>query len=188
MTGKPYASHFSIWTTNQVHHYHVALKHRLRNAKPELDEWLNTDFYQPTNEVIGVLPIPIDIQHSNGLSRYIDSIQHPDNRKFRRLPRHQFLARLQGTRKAVLPVHTPAEQKLFHDFMQKDERFGPTSNGGPNWDSVVRIWNQTADSTDGIYYKVCRFLDADLYYDSYGNFVLAGRATQVILYKLEDES
>ncbi|KAH6902446.1 hypothetical protein BKA70DRAFT_1229093 [Coprinopsis sp. MPI-PUGE-AT-0042] len=49
--------------------------------------------------------------------------------------------------------------------MQKDARFGPTSNGGPNWDSAVRIWNQTADSTDGIYYKLVEQLKS--YYTSW---------------------
>jgi hypothetical protein len=120
----------------------------------ELDTWLNTDFYQLTKEVIGVLPIPMEVQRANGLSEFIESLQDPDDRNVKRPNRHQYLARLQGTRKAVLPVHTAAERKKFHEFIQKNVDFEPTKSGPPNWDNAVKAWNQMADTTDGIFYKV----------------------------------
>ena len=120
------------------------------------ESWLNTDFYQRTKEVIGVLPIPSDIQVSYGLSKFVESIHNSDDRSqsAKRPDRHLFLARLQGTRKAVLPVNTIAEKKLLQRLIQENDDFRPGSSGHPNWDSAVVVWNQYADTNDGVYYKV----------------------------------
>lgn len=106
--------------------------------------------------MIGVLPIPLDVQRTNGLAEYIKKVETPTGiAKPSKRPsaRHDYLAMLQGTKKAVLPVHTPAEHKLFSTLMSTDPHF-LTPSGVPNWDTGVKVWNQKADVTDGIYYKV----------------------------------
>ncbi|KAH6868949.1 hypothetical protein BKA70DRAFT_1242692 [Coprinopsis sp. MPI-PUGE-AT-0042] len=38
--------------------------------------------------------------------------------------------------------------------MRTNLDFGPTSKGHPDWDKAVKVWNQLADTSDGIYYKL----------------------------------
>jgi hypothetical protein len=123
----------------------------LVNPSTKLKGWINTDFYEPTKEVIGVLPIPLEVQHTNRLSAYIESLQDLCDSDQRKNPnQHQFLTRLQGTWKAVLPVHTPAERKLFQELIQKNNDFEPMKGGLPNWEKAVQAWNHKADTNNGI--------------------------------------
>ena len=61
---------------------------------------------------------------------------------------------MQGTRKAILPVHTPAEHNLFRDLMKSNPVFN-TQSSGPMWKLAVKVWNEFADKESGIFYKVC---------------------------------
>jgi len=70
--------------------------------------------------------------------------------------RHDYLAQMQGTCKAILPVHTPAELDLFHKLMKSNSAFNSQSTG-PIWKLAVKVWNECADTQDGIYYKACSF-------------------------------
>jgi hypothetical protein len=67
---------------------------------------------------------------------------------------HHHLASLQGTRKAVLPVHNVAEKKLFRELMLGSNSFGNFSSP-LQVDQGVKIWNAHADTREDIYYKVC---------------------------------
>lgn len=67
--------------------------------------------------------------------------------------RHHFLAEMQGTRKPILPIHTPSEKQLFRHLMQESKEFNSKSTG-PNWKEAVKVWNRHADETDDIFYKV----------------------------------
>ncbi|EKM76393.1 hypothetical protein AGABI1DRAFT_15060, partial [Agaricus bisporus var. burnettii JB137-S8] len=99
-----------------------------------------------TKEVIGILPIPDDVRISSGMASYHSALSQKQ--------KHWFVARMQNTQKAVLPVHTPAEQLLYQHFMETKAAFSPKS-GEPQWRDAVVIWNQFADgTTDEIYYKL----------------------------------
>ena len=67
---------------------------------------------------------------------------------------HLYLARMQGTRKAILPVHTSAEHDLFRTLMKSNPVFNVQSSG-PIWKLAVKVWNEFADKQTGIFYKVC---------------------------------
>ncbi len=66
---------------------------------------------------------------------------------------HLYLARMQGTRKVILPVHTPAEHKLFRDLMISNSVFNSQSSG-PRWKLAVKVWNEFADKESGEPYAV----------------------------------
>jgi hypothetical protein len=60
---------------------------------------------------------------------------------------------LQGTRKLVLPVHTPVEKKLFKELLENNPAFSSES-GDPQWRLAVKIWNAEADARRDVFYKV----------------------------------
>ncbi|KAF8801128.1 hypothetical protein BYT27DRAFT_7262351 [Phlegmacium glaucopus] len=66
---------------------------------------------------------------------------------------HLYLARMQGTRKAILPVHTPAEHDLFRNLMKSNPVFNAQSSG-PIWKLAVKVWNEFTDKQPGIFYKL----------------------------------
>lgn len=107
--------------------------------------WVNGNLYTSTNETIGIIPVPPDIRESSGMAEFNPNLDH--NRK------HHYLASKQGTRKAILPVHTPAEHALFKHFMKTDDAFG-TRSKGPIWPQCVQVWNTYADTHEDVYYKV----------------------------------
>lgn len=110
---------------------------------------MNTAFYERTSEVIGVLPVPPEIQEQAGISPYNAAIQDP---AVRAKKRHANLARLQNTRKPILPIHTPAERELFQHLMNNS----PIYMSRPmRWNAAAQEWNQRANTRDDVYYKVC---------------------------------
>jgi hypothetical protein len=108
--------------------------------------WVNGSLYLPTRERLGILPIPSDIRHSSGMAEFntstIDQKQP-----------HLYLAQMQGTRKAILPVHTSAKHDLFRRLMKSNPIFN-TQSSGPIWKLAVKVWNEFADKQSGIFYKV----------------------------------
>jgi hypothetical protein len=154
-TGTRYTGHYSIWLTNEIQQYVITLRDKMIDyPEATIRGWMNTNFYQRTKEVIGVLPIPLEVQTASGISPYVDHVYTaPSHSKAPRI-RHGYLARLQNTRKAILPVHTPAERKLFRTLMQQNPKFSPSSRAQPNWDKAVPIWNRYADTEHDVYYKV----------------------------------
>jgi len=66
--------------------------------------------------------------------------------------KHNFLAKMQGTHKAILSVHSPAELGLFRELMKNNSAFNhPT---GLSWKEAVKVWNCHADTRVEISYKV----------------------------------
>jgi hypothetical protein len=151
-TGQHYRGHYSIWLTNQLQEKLVSLQDILIDPRL-ITNWVNGNLYQRTSEVSGILPIPADIRHHSGMSDYdplLDAKQP-----------HHFLAKLQGTRKAILPVHNLEEQELFCQLMRTDLTSNSTAQ--PNWSEAVRVWNRHADMNQHISYKVClHFCISDL--------------------------
>ncbi|KAF8237934.1 hypothetical protein L208DRAFT_1244798 [Tricholoma matsutake] len=116
--------------------------------------WVNSNLYQPTTEIASVLPIPSKVRSTLGMGSYESSLHSKQH--------HHFLASMQKTRKPVLPVHNSQERNLFRDFMTGNSRFNDPISG-PNWEQAIRLWNNTADITDGILYKLTEQLK--VYYD-----------------------
>ena len=109
--------------------------------------WVNGSLYLPTRERLGILPIPSDVRQSSGMAEFnISTID--------RTQPHLYLAQMQGTRKAILPVHTSAEHDLFRNLMKSNPVFNAQSSG-PIWKLAVKVWNEFADKQPGIFYKVC---------------------------------
>ncbi|RDB16051.1 hypothetical protein Hypma_003473 [Hypsizygus marmoreus] len=95
-------------------------------------------------EVIGILPIPDDIQTSCGMAPFEASLDSKQQ--------HHFLAHMHNTRKPVLPIHTVAERNLFSSLMREHEAFNVPS-GVPRWKDAVKVWNRYADENVDIFYK-----------------------------------
>lgn len=112
----------------------------------EFKGWVNGNLYVPTSERLGILPVPQDVRVASGMKEY-------DLHNFNKKQQHSYLARMQGTRKAVLPVHTPAEHDLFNDLMESNNTFNSQSSG-PSWKLAVKVWNDLADEREGVFYKV----------------------------------
>lgn len=106
---------------------------------------MNGNLYLPTSETIGILPIPHELRIESGMTEFNANIDQKG--------RHAYLASMQGTRKAILPVHTPAEHELFNNFMKRNEAFNSRS-AGPQWKECVRVWNSWADTAENVFYKV----------------------------------
>ncbi|GLB45618.1 putative essential for the formation of DNA replication focal centers [Lyophyllum shimeji] len=143
-TGRRYVGHYSIWITNALQEMSCLVKHLLIDPR-EMIGWVNGNLYQPTIEVSGVLPIPSQVQSTLGMGSYESSLHSKQ--------RHHFLASMQGTRKPVLPVHNSQERDLFRDFMTGDSGFNDPISG-PSWEHAVRLWNNAADTKEGISYKL----------------------------------
>lgn len=107
--------------------------------------WVNGNLYQPTKEVMGVLPIPPEICLKTVMGAYVPSLHGKQP--------HHFLAPIQGTRKPVLPIHNQEEWDLFHELLTNNTGFSDPISG-PNWDLAVQLWNNQADVRDKISYKV----------------------------------
>lgn len=156
-TGKRYKGHFNIWITNAIQKYVIVLKERLNNP-PDMTQWVNTDFYQKTSEVIGVLPIPTEVQDRSQMRKYSPPARFSVDGEGRTIrinpPRYDNLAKLQKVKKAVLPVHTPYEHQLFRQLTQTHPDFMPTPRGEPNWDKAATVWNELALIHKDAYYKV----------------------------------
>lgn len=144
MTGKRYRDHFDLWLINELQQLlnHDLTRKLIPSSQPAAG-WVNGNLYTQTTEVFGILPIPAIVQTSAGMNPF-----DPSNR-----PKlHSFLAEKQGTRYAVLTLHTEDEKTQFSDFMRTESAF--SSSRGPDWPSAVRIWNQAVNGKT-IFYKVC---------------------------------
>lgn len=64
----------------------------------EITGWVNGNYYVPTTETLGILPIPSEIQESSGMAAYISGpIINLNTGEKKKPQRHNFLAKMQGT-------------------------------------------------------------------------------------------
>ncbi|PPR06280.1 hypothetical protein CVT24_000821 [Panaeolus cyanescens] len=154
-TGQRYKGHYSIWITNQLQERLLALRDILVDPL-EIKGWTNGNLYIQTSERIGIVPVPSDVRLASGMAQYNHNI---DNKR-----PQSYLARKQGTRKAILPIHTPTEQELFKELMKTNTAFNSRTTG-PVWKLAVKEWNAHADKQDEIYYKLIEQLR--VFYSSY---------------------
>ncbi|CAK5284800.1 unnamed protein product [Mycena citricolor] len=115
------------------------LEDRIENASSLLlPNWVNGNLYERATEVTGVLPIPEDVRTSAGMAPYEAALDA------KRL--HHHLASLQGTRKAVTPIHNDIEKTLFRDLMAAfPETFGNLSSDNQAA-KAAKIWNGRAET------------------------------------------
>jgi hypothetical protein len=100
---------------------------------PEITGWVNGNYYVPTTETLGILPIPLEIRESSGMASYVSGpISNIKTGEKKKRQRHDFLAQMQGTRKPVLPIHTNAEKLMFRTLM-KNREFNPPNVSEPPW-------------------------------------------------------
>jgi len=134
--------------TNDIQEKRTFLHDTFNLAPTFTTGWVNGNLYTPMSEVLGILPIADDIRLSSGMAEYIPTLHRNEV-----APRYRFLAELQGTRKPVLPVHTPVEKALFKELLENNPAF-TSESGDAQWKLAVRIWNAEADVRDDVFYKV----------------------------------
>ena len=66
---------------------------------------------------------------------------------------HQYLANRQGTRFAVIGIHSPTEKKLFSQLMKENPSFNRDKKD-PDWKAAIQIWNTEYADGKTIFYKV----------------------------------
>ena len=144
MTGKCYRDYFDLLLINKLQQLinHELTQKFIPSGQPAA-VWENGNLYVQTAEVFGILPIPAIIQTSAGMNPF-DLSNKP------KLP--SFLAEKQGTRYAVLTLHTEDEKTQFSDFMRTESVF--SSSCGSNWPTAAHVWNQATNGKT-IFYKVC---------------------------------
>jgi hypothetical protein len=145
-TGKKHHGHFSIWITNKLQEQLLFLGNILIDLI-EMKGWVNGNLYLPTSEQLGILLVPDDVQLASGMAEF--NLLSADKKQ-----PHLYLAHMQGTQKAILLIHTTAEQDLFCELMKTNLAFG-TQEKGPIWKLAIKVWNEYADRETGIFYKVC---------------------------------
>ena len=142
-TGKRYIGYDSIWLVNNIQGLEITLAECYKKLPLEL-AWVNGNLYQKTQQTIGIIKIsqticaPVKIQPYN---------EEADSKQ-----KQAYLAKMQGTRKPVLPVHTLAEKMLFNKLMRTSPAFQNCKTAISA--AAAEIWNREAEKEQDVYYKV----------------------------------
>ncbi|KAF8166461.1 hypothetical protein K438DRAFT_1775139 [Mycena galopus ATCC 62051] len=150
-TGHKYLGHDSIWLLNEIQELEITLGEHY-DCLPAQLAWVNGNLYKKTEQTAGIIQIPKSV-------RELVRIQ-PFNPETDSNQKQSYLAKMQGTRKPVLPVHTLAEKREFADLMRTSPTFQKCSTSISL--AAVEIWNQKAESTTDIYHKLEEQLTAYL--------------------------
>ncbi|KAG6835293.1 hypothetical protein H0H93_003051 [Arthromyces matolae] len=151
-TGKKYAGHDSIWLLNEIQELEITLSAAHPDKMPLQLSWVNGNLYQQTTEVMGIAPIPEQVRTNAEMQEYVAETDGTQ--------KQAYLAKMQGTRRPILPVNTIAERKLFNKLMRDSPEFrSSTTSIKP---LAVKIWNRHAHDAEGkdIYYKLEEHLTA----------------------------
>jgi hypothetical protein len=143
-TGKKYSGHFDIWLYNHLQE----ITEKTRDLVPDsqaIKGWVNGTMYTPTKEVFGILPVPENICTNAAMQPHISD--NPEKNT------HHYLASKQGTRYAVMNIHTTEEKQLFAKLMREDPAFN-RDNQDPDWNKAVKVWNSFHANGKTIFYKV----------------------------------
>ncbi|KAG6818637.1 hypothetical protein H0H93_003273 [Arthromyces matolae] len=142
-TGKKYCGHDYIWLLNEIQELEIALSTVYATPPTQLS-WVNGNLYQKTKQAMGIMPITESVRVRSGMRDFVESTD--------RKQKQVYLAKMQGTCRPILPVHTAAEKKYFNKAMRDLVEFQTsTTKIKP---SAVKIWNQQAEREDDIYYKL----------------------------------
>ncbi|SCZ97941.1 BZ3500_MvSof-1268-A1-R1_Chr3-3g06472 [Microbotryum saponariae] len=174
-TGKAYVGHFDLWLTVELHRMRRKTAAYLPAHPTNMSETVNPLLYAPSTETFGIVPIVEVAQKSNNIEPYcVESgafrfeplkwsprnllhknmgrtiqqmqIQLPADRKLR----HTWLAKRQGTRFAVLHVHTPTERALYKHILSHLEL---STSRDQRAIRIAERWNAYANGID-IFYKM----------------------------------
>ncbi|KAJ7206804.1 hypothetical protein GGX14DRAFT_637030 [Mycena pura] len=150
-TGKKYAGHDSIWLINQIQEIEITLGEHY-NCNPAELSWVNGNLYRKSEQSVGIVKIPSSICSSVDIRPYHEGADAKQ--------KQAYLAKMQGTRKPVLPVHTLAEKRLFTELMRTVDEFQKcnTSISTP----ATLLWNRHAETAENVYYKLEEQLTAYL--------------------------
>ncbi|SCZ98195.1 BZ3500_MvSof-1268-A1-R1_Chr7-1g09052 [Microbotryum saponariae] len=151
-TGKPFVGHYDLWPTVELHRLRRKTSAFLPRHSTTVSDIVNPLLY--TTETFGIVPVvqsptaqmrfliepyhvergtqrlePVKWSPWSLLQNNTPSIQHmqsrlPTDRKLR----HDWLAERQGTRFAVLHVHTPSERALYRYLSSKVRLGTPQSS------------------------------------------------------------
>ncbi|KAJ7681120.1 hypothetical protein B0H17DRAFT_943362, partial [Mycena rosella] len=143
-SGKMYKGHYNVEVLNRLQLLLEKARHLVLNA-PIMKGWVNGELYTPGNERIGILPVPESSRNTGEIISYNDSTDS----KFK----HAYLAKQQGTKYAVITVHSVEEKLHFSELMKKLPAFNRPNDQPPDWKQGSRDWNREADGAT-IFYKV----------------------------------
>ncbi|KAJ7742021.1 hypothetical protein B0H16DRAFT_1861405 [Mycena metata] len=122
------------------------------NCLPAQLVWVNGNLYTKTEQSAGIIQIPKSVRELVKI--------HPFNQETDSGQKQAYLAKMQGTRRPVLPVHTIAEKQLFAELMRTSPTFQKCSTSMSI--AAAEIWNRRAENADDIYYKLEEQLTAYL--------------------------
>ncbi|KAG6846753.1 hypothetical protein H0H93_012095, partial [Arthromyces matolae] len=148
-TGKKYAGHDSIWLINEIQELEITLS-TIYPVPPVQLSWVNGNLYQKTTETMGIAVIPESVRVQSGMQEYDEVTDGKQPQAY--------LAKMQGTRRPILPIHTMKERKLFNKLMREREEFQSCTTSIKI--GCVKIWNRYAETDDNIYYKLEEHLTA----------------------------
>ncbi|KAG6821896.1 hypothetical protein H0H92_000295, partial [Tricholoma furcatifolium] len=98
---------------------------------------------------MGITVIPESVRAQSGMQAYVEEADKKQPQAY--------LAKMQGTCRPILPIHT-MEKKLFNQLMRECDEFrSSTSSIKPGG---VKIWNRYAETEDNVYYKLEEHLTA----------------------------
>ncbi|KAJ3083595.1 hypothetical protein HK102_000991 [Quaeritorhiza haematococci] len=131
-TGKKYKGHYDIWLINEIQSLYLSLPMEEPKSFALPVNWINGSLYQPTATKPGIPHISKDLKEKYAIQDYIAQLRPaagcPSSTAERmksskscsappRFSSYSHLAKHQGTKHSVLPVHTVAEQSLFKKLM-----------------------------------------------------------------------
>ncbi len=140
---------YDIWTRNRLVSLIDQTEHAFQSPsklRQCITGWVNGNDYEPSCKSFGILPLSVPVQERLGMLPYhhkfaTDTHMH-----------HTRLACQQGTRIAILPIHTPEERAVFRTIVKRQNgEFSKPSK--PNWITVARQWMDYADGQK-VFYKV----------------------------------
>ncbi|BGP51804.1 hypothetical protein JCM10450v2_007760 [Rhodotorula kratochvilovae] len=168
-TGQRYNTHFRTTLLDRIQ-FLTKLTSPLVPAAPLLDHWVNGSMYVTTSETYGVLPItaaaaanlfidlspshpsfdPTRILHRPAQSSSPTSSVPPKG-KAASPERHQQLAEYQGTRFAIVHVHTRAERELLSHLLTSPSIVSVTGKE-LRYLTLARRFNEVANGVE-VFYK-----------------------------------
>jgi len=149
-----------------VGHFDVLLKNRVSslleatsryfNRDPQVGygQWVNGNNYKRTTESFGILPFDDNTQKHFSMLPY--SRVFAEEQKIR----HRFLSERQGTRFAVLPIHTRSERAIFQLYANTSPHFARSES--PNFTALASDMNMHADGLS-TFYKVSPYICSQLH-------------------------
>ncbi|SGY46599.1 BQ5605_C001g00451 [Microbotryum silenes-dioicae] len=175
-TGKPFVGHYGLWLTVELHRLRRKTSAFFPRHSTTVSDIVNLLLYTPSTETFGIVLVvqsptaqmrfliepyqvergtlclePVKWAPRNLLQNNTPAIGHmksrlPTDRKLR----HDWPAERQGTRFAVLYVHTPSERALYR-YLSSKVRLGAPQN--LRIFEITEPWNKYANGLD-IFYKM----------------------------------